>query len=109
LAAFKLKDAEDPRRRAFFAIMPDGRPVVGATDGSLTSRHLAEDLADVGVQEAVLLDSGFSASLVFQNTILVTGHSSKNVPSRPVPQALLLYGPPDPSTLTQLQPLATLK
>jgi hypothetical protein len=41
-----------------------------------------------------LLDSGFSTSLVFQDKILVTGHTSAGIPSRPVPQALLLYGTP---------------
>lgn len=101
LDSYNLHDAEDPRRRAFFAIMPDGRPALGATDGSVTSRQLARDLAEVGVSEAVLLDSGFSTSLVFQNTILVTGHSTKTVPSRPVPQALVLYGATDPSVQLQ--------
>ena len=107
LNAYNVHDAEDPRRRAFFAIMPDGRPVLGATDGSLTSRHLARDLAAAGVQEAVLLDSGFSTSLVFQSTILVTGHSTKGLPSRPVPQALILYGQPDPSVQAQLPAAGT--
>ncbi len=106
LNAYNVHDAEDPRRRAFFAIMPDGRPVLGASDGSITSKHLARDLAAAGVREAVLLDSGFSTSLVFQSTILVTGHSTPTVPSRPVPQALVLYGQPDPSALTQVQTAA---
>jgi biofilm PGA synthesis lipoprotein PgaB len=103
LNAYNVHDAEDPRRRAFFAIMPDGRPVLGATDGSTTSRHLARSLAAAGIQEAVLLDSGFSTSLVFQSTVLVTGHSTKTLQSRPVPQALVLYGQPDPATVAQLQ------
>jgi poly-beta-1,6-N-acetyl-D-glucosamine N-deacetylase len=103
LATFNVHDAEDPRRRAFFAIMPDGRPVLGATDGSWPSSVLAEALADAGVKEGVLLDSGFSTSLVFQQTMLVTGHSTRNIPSRPVPHALILLGQPDPSALSQLQ------
>jgi hypothetical protein len=102
LASYEVKDAEDPRRRAFFAIMPDGRPVLGATDGSTTSRRLGEALAMAGVREAVLLDSGFSTSLVFQNTLLVSGHSTRTLPSRPVPQALVLFGQPDPSTSTRM-------
>jgi poly-beta-1,6-N-acetyl-D-glucosamine N-deacetylase len=103
LATYNVTDAEDPRRRAFFAIMPDGRPVLGATDGSTTSSRLARALAAAGVSEAVLLDSGFSTSLVFQQTVLVTGHSIPGTPSRPVPHALVLYGQPDPSTLAEVQ------
>jgi hypothetical protein len=105
LNAFNVKDAEDPRRRAFFGLMPDGRPLIGATDGSTNSRTLAKALAAAGVQEAVLLDSGFSTSLVFQSTVLVSGHSMRGVPSRPVPQALVLYGAADPSTQAALATL----
>ena len=31
LAAYHVHDAEDPRRRAFFCLLPDGRPALGAT------------------------------------------------------------------------------
>ena len=98
VATFNVKDAMDPRRRAFFAVMPDGRPVLGATTYVATSAQLAAALGKMGVQEAVLLDSGFSTSLVFQDKILVTGHTAPGIPSRPVPQAILLYGQPTVET-----------
>ncbi len=94
VSAFHVGDAEDPRRRAFFAIMADGRPALGATTYVASSSQLAAALQQAGVQNAVLLDSGFSTSLVFQNKILVTGHTAPGIPSRPVPQALLLFGQP---------------
>jgi hypothetical protein len=99
IAEFKVKDAEDPRRRAFFGVMPDGQPVLGATTYVAGSSDLAAALQAMGMQEAVLLDSGFSCSLVFQDKILVTGHTAPGIPSRPVPQALVLYGPPDPGSV----------
>ena len=94
LDGFHVHDAEDPRRRAFFALMPDGRLALGATTYVATSAELARALSAEGVQEAVLLDSGFSTSLVYGRKILVTGHTSPGIPSRPVPHALILFGKP---------------
>ena len=91
---FHVKDAEDPRRRAFFCLLPDGRPALGATTYVTPSADLARALEAAGVREAVLLDSGFSTSLVYGKTILVTGHTSPGIPSRPVPHALVLFGKP---------------
>lgn len=91
MASYQVKDANDPRRRAFFAIMPDGRPVLGASDCSVPSRDLADALQQIGVREAVLLDSGFSTSLVYGDQILVSGHSTRRIPSRPVPHAIVLF------------------
>ncbi len=102
LAKFQVKDADDPRRRAFFGLTADGRPVLGATTDSVSSSHLARALQQAGLREAVLLDSGFSTSLVYKDQILVTGHSSLGVPSRPVPHALVLFGQ---TALTQMTPL----
>jgi biofilm PGA synthesis lipoprotein PgaB len=94
---FQVHDAEDPRRRAFFCLLPDGRPALGATTYVTPSSDLAVALQAMGVQEAVLLDSGFSTSLVYGKKILVTGHTSPGIPSRPVPHALILFGKPAPS------------
>jgi len=94
LDGFHVHDAEDPRRRAFFALMPDGRLALGATTYVATSAELARALSATGVREAVLLDSGFSTSLVYGRKILVTGHTSPGIPSRPVPHALVLFGQP---------------
>ncbi len=91
---YKVHDAEDPRRRAFFCLLPDGRPALGATTYVTPSANLAKALQSMGVQEAVLLDSGFSTSLVYGKKILVTGHTSPGIPSRPVPHALVLFGKP---------------
>ncbi len=91
---FQVHDAEDPRRRAFFCLLPDGRPALGATTYVTPSFHLAAALQSIGVREAVLLDSGFSTSLVYGRKILVTGHTSPGIPSRPVPHALVLFGRP---------------
>ena len=95
---YQVHDAEDPRRRAFFCLLPDGRPVLGATTYVTPSANLAHALQSLGVHEAVLLDSGFSTSLVYGKKILVTGHTSPGIPSRPVPHALVLFGKPAPST-----------
>lgn len=95
LDGFHVHDAEDPRRRAFFALLPDGRLALGATTYVATSAELARALAAAHVQEAVLLDSGFSTSLVYGRKILVTGHTSPGIPSRPVPHALVLFGKPE--------------
>jgi biofilm PGA synthesis lipoprotein PgaB len=95
MAAYKVTDDNDPRRRAFFGVMSDGRPVLGATTYVTSSLHLARALQDSGLQEAVLLDSGFSTSLVWHNHILVTGHTSPGIPSRPVPHAIVLFGQSD--------------
>ena len=97
LDAFHIRDAEDPRRRAFFCLLPDGRPALGATTYVTPSADLARALQAEGVREAVLLDSGFSTSLVYGKEILVTGHTSPGLPSRPVPHALVLFGKPAPS------------
>ena len=64
LDGFHVHDAEDPRRRAFFALIPDGWLVLGATTYVATSAQLARALPAANVREAVLLDSGFSTSLV---------------------------------------------
>lgn len=88
---YKVHDAEDLRRRAFFVISQDGSPGLGATTYVTSSSKLAEALADAGIREAVLLDSGFSTSLVVDGKILVTGHTSPGIPSRPVPHAIVLF------------------
>ena len=94
IETYHVHDAEDMRRRAFFCLLPDGRLGLGATTFVTPSANLARALSEQGVQEAVLLDSGFSTSLVFGHNILVTGHTSPGIPSRPIPHALLLFSKP---------------
>ena len=94
MSRFHVLDADDPRRRAFFGLTADGRPVLGATADVTRSPALAKALQEAGLREAVLLDSGFSTSLVVKNKVLVTGHTLPGLPSRPVPHALVLFDKP---------------
>ncbi|HLK61134.1 MAG TPA: polysaccharide deacetylase family protein [Chthonomonadaceae bacterium] len=107
MKAYSAGDFRDPRRRAFFGFTSTGEIVVGASLEVITTMKLAEAAAAAGVQEAVLLDSGFSTSLVYDGKIIVTGHTAKNIPSRPVPHSIVLMGelqrPTDPDTMTALQ------
>lgn len=85
-------DAMDFRRRAFLGVTSDGDLVMGACTGSYSSDRLAKAVAAAGCVEAVLLDSGFSTSLVYNNEILASGHSTRAKPSRPVPHAIIVDG-----------------
>lgn len=95
---FSSKDIQDPRKRAFMGIMSDGAFVAGASLESVSSANLSKALALAGVTEAVLLDSGFSTSLVYGESIKAFGHSTATNPSRPVPHAVVILGALDPET-----------
>lgn len=84
------QDVMDPRRRAFIGWDQQGRLVIGACTNSLSSDLFAAALVKKGIQEAVLLDSGFSSSVVFGSEILATGHATPEKPSRPVPHAIII-------------------
>lgn len=94
---FQLNNIFDYRPRAFFGVDNQGRPFLGASPTGTQSDRLAESLMKLGIAECVLLDSGFSTSLVLGKEILVTGIVRENMPARPVPHALLLY-PVNPET-----------
>lgn len=98
LQTFGSKDIEDPRRRAAFGIDAEGHPVAACTRDSVKSSKFASMLAEAGVKEAVLLDSGFSTSLVLGTNVLASGHSTASTPSRPVPHAIVLMGEVDPAS-----------
>ena len=85
-------DFNDPRKRAFFGWKSDGTLVYGATQNVITTSAMARGAAAAGLQEAFLMDSGFSTSIVFNGKILATGHSSESLPSREVPHALVIKG-----------------
>ena len=95
---FASADIEDPRRRAAFGFMPDGTVFAAAAKDSVPSSVFAEMLAQSGVQEAVLLDSGFSTSLVYGEKVMASGHSTATTPSRPVPHAIVFKGTLDPAS-----------
>ena len=89
--SFCLASAAEFRPRAFFGVDDQERVVIGVTKTHVNAAILASLLPKIGIREAVLLDSGFSTSLVYQGEILATGHAGPNQPSRPVPHAILLY------------------
>lgn len=95
---FSSKDIQDYRKRAFMGMKADGTFVIGASMGSVPSERLAQALASAGLMEAVLLDSGFSTSLVYGESIKAFGHSTAENPSRPVPHAIVIRGTLDPTT-----------
>lgn len=97
LERFGLSNIFDFRPRAVLGIDNQGRPFLGAAMTGNASDRLAKSLAKLGLEECVLLDSGFSTSLVLGQEVLVSGIVRADMPARPVPHALLLY-PVDPET-----------
>lgn len=91
LNSFNLSSAAEYRPRVFFGLDRAGKPIYGVTHTHVNSAILAEVLTKLDVQEAILLDSGFSSSLVFGEEILATGHATAEQPSRPVPHAIMIY------------------
>lgn len=70
---------EEHRFRAFWGINVQGQPVVGATHAQIDSVGLGRILKKAGFQNAVMLDSGASTSLVYQGESLI-GFESRTVP-----------------------------
>lgn len=95
-SVFAAKDIQDPRRRAWMGITKAGEFIAGAASESVSSAKLAEALAEAGAEEAILLDSGFSTSVVFDGKVKASGHSSADKPSRPIPHAIVVLGEKDP-------------
>jgi hypothetical protein len=103
---FASKDINDARRRAFIGLSSDGKIVLGASKESCSTEQLANAAAAAGVAEAVLLDSGFSTSLVYGEKIMASGHSTASQPSRPVPHAIVLKGTLDPASVDLVHSIA---
>jgi peptidoglycan/xylan/chitin deacetylase (PgdA/CDA1 family) len=101
---FGAKDIQDFRRRAFLGVTVDGKMVLGAAKNSYTSEQVARAAAAAGVYEAVLLDSGFSTSLIYGESIKASGHSTPTTPSRPIPHAVVVMGTLDPMTAEMGKP-----
>jgi hypothetical protein len=99
IKTWSTADANDPRHRAFAGIDGQNRFILGATQDSVSTTDLSKILEQMHIEEAWLMDSGFSTSLIWQNHVLVSGHFHKDTPSRPVPHALLLFGDPAPDAL----------
>ena len=101
LERFGLDNIFDFRPRAVMGIDNQGRPFLAAARTGNPSDRLARTLAKLGLEECVLLDSGFSTSLVLGQDVLVSGIYREDMPARPVPHALLLY-PVDPEKGTEV-------
>ncbi|MBW4657424.1 MAG: polysaccharide deacetylase family protein [Drouetiella hepatica Uher 2000/2452] len=85
----RLFDFDASRDRAFWGINYAGQPVVGVSGDFVDSVSLGEALSRAGLRDAVMLDSGASASLAFE------GKSMMSYEPRPVPHVVALL-PPDP-------------
>jgi poly-beta-1,6-N-acetyl-D-glucosamine N-deacetylase len=72
------------RHRSYMGMMGDGRFVAGITQNRVDAVDLAQALVKAGVQDAVLLDSGASTSLVYRGQRLTAYEP------RPVPHAILI-------------------
>ncbi len=98
MEAQAASDYQETRRRAFLGLNANGEFVAGASLEVISTSKLAEAAAAAGVQEAILMDSGFSTSLIYNNKIIVTGHTAESIPSRPVPHAIVFKGELAPIT-----------
>jgi biofilm PGA synthesis lipoprotein PgaB len=78
------------RDRAFWGIDRTGRPVIGVTMEMIDSVGLGQILAEVGLQEVVMLDSGASTALAYR------GKSVMAYEPRPVPHIVALLPPDQP-------------
>lgn len=85
----RLFDFDAARDRAFWGIDQAGQPVVGVSGDYVDSITLGEALSQVGMRDAVMLDSGASASLAYE------GESLMSYDPRPVPHVVALL-PPQP-------------
>lgn len=74
-----LFDFDAERHRAFWGINQQGQAVVGVSHEFVDSIHLGEILAGLGLQDAVMLDSGASTSLAYRGDSLV-GYEPRPVP-----------------------------
>ncbi len=87
------KDAQEVRPRVFFGVTKGGLSIAGATITPVSSVRLAQIAQEAGAQEAVLMDSGYSTSLIYGSRVLAVGHKTRTVPSRPVPHAIVFMNP----------------
>jgi poly-beta-1,6-N-acetyl-D-glucosamine N-deacetylase len=88
-----LFDFDAARDRAFWGIDQAGQPVVGVSGDYVDSVAFGEALSQVGLRDAVMLDSGASASLAYR------GESMMSYEPRPVPHIVALL-PPQPILAT---------
>ncbi len=85
----KLYGFDAERDRAYWGVDWADRPVVGVSGDYVNSVKLGEALSQAGLRDAIMLDSGASASLTYQ------GESMMGYTPRPVPHVVALL-PPEP-------------
>lgn len=88
-------DAMDWRKRTMIGWKADGTPVCAVSTRSVSAEYLALGAIELGCVHAVMLDSGFSTSMVYKGEVLQTGHSNKDHASRPVPHAIIIKQSPN--------------
>lgn len=90
-----LFDFDANRHRAFWGINQAGQPTIGITHTRIDSVSLGKRLADLGLRDAVMLDSGGSTAMAYGSESLV-----RNYVPRPVPHVvgLLPTAPAQTST-----------
>ena len=86
----KLYGFDASRDRAYWGINYAGQPVVGVSGDYVDSVTLGKALSQAGLRDAVMLDSGASASLAYE------GKSMMSYEPRPVPHVVALL-PPEPT------------
>jgi hypothetical protein len=89
---FSAQDSHEIRPRTFIGVTREGELVAGASVRSANTARLAQAALAAGCMEAVLLDSGYSTSLVYDGELLAVGHRTRSVKSRPIPHAIILKG-----------------
>jgi len=82
-----LFDFDAARDRAYWGIDQAGRTVVGVSGDYVDSVALGEALSQAGLRDAVMVDSGASASLVY------LGKSQMSYDPRPVPHVVAIVPP----------------
>jgi biofilm PGA synthesis lipoprotein PgaB len=92
-----LFDFDAERHRAFWGINQAGQPVVGVTNARIDSVSLGETLSELGLRDAIMVDSGASTSLAYR------GESLVQYEPRPVPHVVALF-PAGPDTCPPFSP-----
>ena len=82
-----LFDYDALRHRAYWGINYAGQPVIGVTKNQVDSVTLGALLAQMGLKDAVMVDSGASTSLAYENELLM------HYQPRPVPHIVALIEP----------------
>ena len=75
-----LFDFDANRHRAFWGINQAGQPAIGITHTRVDSVSLGQRLAELGLRDVVMLDSGASTAMVHESESLVRNYIPRPVP-----------------------------